>query len=220
MKAYKKQVNRYLKWGSPNGTVKGSPTVSKGVMSGFSTSNYLDISVAYKKSKATYVFKFTQTAFPATNVSSYLAHSENFLDLLISPNGILKIYTWGNNLYSNIVSLELNKAYWVKVEINGTSLKCSTSTDGVNYTARTTQTDSKINPSNTTYPIRLGLSSATTKEPLLGSIDLRECYIEENGVKIWTGLDINTGTPSSYDFTKLGTGCFAIKHTNSVGMVK
>lgn len=197
-----KTVTKYFKWGSPNGTVKGSPTLSNGVMSGFSTSNYLDVSYSYKSNNATYVFKFTPTAFPATGASSYLVHSEKFLDILMSPTGILLLYTFGNDKYPSITSLELNKTYWVKVKISGTSLQCSISTDGINYTVKLNTTDTGIDINNTTYPIRIGLSSATTKEPFLGSIDLRECYMETNNVKAWTGLIINTGTPSDYDFTK------------------
>ncbi len=203
------KVTKYFKWGSPNGTVKGSPTLSNGVMSGFSTSNYLDVSYSYKSNNATYVFKFTPTAFPATNTSAYLVHSENFLNVYISPTGGLIVYTWGNNAFTGILKTELNKTYWLKIEINGTSLRCSTSVDGVNYTYHTTGTDTKLNPSNTTYPIRIGLSSATTKEPFLGSIDLRECYIEQGGIKIWTGISINTGTHTSYDFTEQQDGYFA-----------
>ena len=200
MKAYKEKVTKYYKWGDPNVTVVGSPTVSNGVVSSFSTSNYLIISNDYKSNNATYVFKFTTgSSFSSPQV---VVHGEYLLNLEITTGQAVQFYNWGSKSSTTLFKAEANKTYWVKVVINGTSKTYSYSTDGKTFSGSITITDTSINPSNTSYTFRLGLSSYNSSNPFLGSIDLKECYIVQNQIKTWTGLQKVHGTSSNFDFTE------------------
>lgn len=200
MKAYTTTVKKYYKWGNPNVTLVGSPTVSNGVVSGFSTSNYLIIPNDYKSNDATYVFKFTTgSSFSSQQV---VVHGEFLLNIEITTGKAVQFYNWGSGTSYTLFTAQANKAYWVKVVINGTSKTYSYSTDGKTFSGSKTITDTSINPSNTSYTFRLGLSSYNSSSPFLGSIDLKECYIEQSERKIWTGLKVIESTSSDYDFSE------------------
>lgn len=177
----------YYKYGTePNATIVGSPTINNGVVSGFSTSNYLVLDNKYKSNNnAEYVFKFTTgSSFSGTQA---VVHAEVFINIEIDSSGNVIYYIFGSGVVSTLFTASANTTYWVKILVNGTSKTYSYSTDGVTFTGSGTITDSKIDPNNTSYEFRLGLSSYNSANPFLGSIDLTECYGKINGELVWRG---------------------------------
>lgn len=203
-----KTVTKYYKWGEPNFNIVGTPTVSNGIMSGFTTANYGVIPNYYKSNNMSYVFKFTTGTDIETE--QYITHGEYFVLIAIGGGG-MTCYNWGTATTTVLTSVKANTTYWVKITVSGTQVTYYVSTNGTSWTQKTTYTDSKLNTAHTKHQFRIGLSSYNTKFPFLGTIDLKECYLEQNNIKCWTFLKIVTGTSSSYNFTKQEQAGYAIK---------
>ena len=170
----------------PNVAIVGSPTVKDGVVSGFSTSNYLVLDNKYKSNNATYVFKFTT----GDNITTQqcVVHAELLFNLEMTTNGQLDTWLFGSQTSKILFTLNTNTTYWVKVEIDGNSKTYSYSTDGQNFNLIGTYEDTGMDVSNTSYQFRLGLSSYELVRAFLGSIDLKECYIDIDGERSWNGM--------------------------------
>lgn len=169
----------------PNVTVAGSPTINNGVVSGFSTSNYLELADDLRSSNnGEYIVKFTT----GTNVSTTqrVLHCEYFLCFQFE-SGRFMGYNWQRGDRSYLIDCLANTTYWFKLIANGTSRTYAYSLDGSNWTTILTETDTSMNPSSS-YRLTLGTSSKDHSGPFLGSIDLNECYININGSRQWTGM--------------------------------
>lgn len=185
--ALKKDSKVYIPNGWDIGQVGiyGSPTIADGVVSGFSSANYLQLDNSLKSTNnAEYVFKF-MTGNSTTH--QYIAHAEYFINIEIDEYVVF--YNWSGKTSVALFKPELNTTYWVKILVNGTSKTFSYSTDGVTYTGDKTITDSSMIYNNyKNYLFKLGFSSSvSTEPPFLGSIDLPECYIKINGELVWQG---------------------------------
>lgn len=172
----------------PNTLIYGSPTISNGVVSNFSATNYLEI--PSKRIDGEYVIKFTMPTSTSTAAKA-LFHSERFIALHLTPNTYtLYAHNWSNSTHVQLFTGQPDTTYWIKVIVNGNSRSFYYSTDGENYTTAASFTDSGID-STLNYPLLLGMSSTKTATLFfLGSIDLSECYIKDtNGNYIWKGLE-------------------------------
>lgn len=169
-----------------NVTVIGSPTIRNGVVSGFSTSNYLVLDNSYKsETNAEYVFKFTTgSSFSAQQT---VVHAEYFINLEILTSRAVTFYSWSSKTTTTLFTASANTTYWVKILVNGKSKTYNYSTDGVTFTGDVTFTDSSINYNDYRYQFRLGLHSVYQSNPCLGSIDLPNCYAKINGELVWKG---------------------------------
>lgn len=169
----------------PNVTVAGSPTINNGVVSEFSTSNYLLVDNKYRSNNnGEYIVKFTT----GTNVSTMqrVLHCEYFLCFQFE-SGRFMGYNWQRNDRTYLINCLANTTYWFKFIANGTSRTYAYSLDGSNWTTILTETDTSMDPSSS-YRLTLGTSSKDHSGPFLGSIDLNECYIKINGETWWTGM--------------------------------
>lgn len=185
--------------------------VDEGVMSGFTTSSYGIIPNYCKTKNGTYVFKF-KTGSDITATQS-IVHGENFMAIEIG-SGKLTTYNWGTKTTITPMSVTANTTYWVKVIINGTSVQLLTSTNGTDYTSRSTYTDTGINATSTSYQFRLGLASFEASRPFKGTIYLDECYVEHYNSKFWTGLKKVESTYSDYKFMEHQPVYYACKTGN------
>lgn len=192
--AKKGNVIKYYKWGSPDVITVGSPTINNGVVSGLSDSNYLKIDNRYKSDNATYVFKFTTGNITGIHA---VIHNEYFISIEINGSSVFG-YNWSANANQLIFTAEANTTYWVKIVVNGKNKTYSYSTDGVTFTGEQTVTDNSLSVTNVTWGFCLGRSSYQTGRPFDGTIDLKDCYMMQNGNKIWTGLALTQGTKSDY----------------------
>jgi hypothetical protein len=191
-------TSRYWKYGELNKV--GSPTISNGIASGFSTSSYLVIPKSYISNDGyTYVFCFTPYEFSATQ---NIANKEYFFSLYLSKTGVVTTWSWASNAKVELFTASLNTKYWIKQYINGTSKTISYSTDGVNYTQVKSFTDLSLNPNDTTYSsgnLVVGMHSKSGTGPATSYIDLNNSYIQDkNGNYIWQYLYENTA--DNYDY--------------------
>lgn len=192
----------------------GSILDDNGVLSGFSTSNYVKLPSAFSPNFNSWEFvrKITTGNDVSTvqgltdgvgliNVASSIDSSKS--RLYLSSNGS----TW--DISAGILgtyTVLANTTYYVKISYNGSAYTLSYSTDGETYTTDITVPSSTPIYSNVT--LELGAAHGTTlpASPFLGSIDLNESYININGQRWWNGRKsavVKTGETSisiDYDY--------------------
>lgn len=180
----------------------GAPVVDNGVISGFSTSNYIKLPQVFNPGSSTWeiVIPFSVDNLD-TEQSIFMSCVEGsspnrYLLLAVEPNtGEIRCYynyeqtnwqTTGSFGAENTIST--GKKYWVKVEYDGTNLKGYLSTNGSDYTLCLNEEIAIPATASTNNITALGLYVANEKTlPLNGSIDLKESYININGQRIWSG---------------------------------
>ena len=198
-----------------NVEVVGSPVVNNGVLSGFSTSNYVKLPQIFNPGSSTWeiVIPFSVDNFD-TEQSIFMSCIEGsnpnrYLLLAVEPNtGEIRCYynyeqtnwqTTGSFGAENTISA--GKKYWVKVEYDGTHLKGSLSTDGDDYTLCLNEEIAVPATASTNNITTLGLYAANEKTlPLNGSIDLKECYIKIDNELWWSGATTATKNPNGHIF--------------------
>lgn len=191
-----------------NFTTYGNVIISNSVVSGFSTSNFIELPNRYRLQKGEFVFKFT-TGNSVSSGTQRLMHYENYLCIEIISSSF-KAYNWGTSSAVNLFSALTNTTYWIKVIVDGTLRKYSYSTDGINYSNEVTYTDTFVD-TGSDYKLRLGLASYANEGPFLGTIDLNECYIKENNVMVWKP------TVSDYEVNASKVGSIGIDSDWNVG---
>jgi hypothetical protein len=184
----------------PNSLIYGNPTVSNGVVSGFSEGNYLQL-LNGKQDNADYIIKFT-TGSTTKSTAQGIYCEENFFTLEISKNTWdVVTYNWETGADTTLFTASANTTYWVKILINGKAKTFSYSTDGENYTQVASFTDNAMDITNS-YPLRIGNHSRNSlliERAFLGSVDLNETYINVNNVRFWNGMDYKKYLPIGGD---------------------
>lgn len=184
----------------------GIPNFYEGKMWGFSTSCYLSLPRNWSSTNNwEFVTKFKINSF---NTATIIWHAELFANLEISANtGSVNEYNFQNSQSYEIFIAELDKWYWVKCIVNGTTKTYFVSEDGINYQQKISQTDTSISPSSN-YEFRVGLSSYDSSRPFTnGIIDLTGCYLKINDELIWKGSEISADfLPGILDSSYLDTG--------------
>ena len=176
-----------------NVTVVGSPTVSSGVVSGFSSANYLTLpETTFPSSTSTsweMVFKFTTNDSVSTRQSLYTQGKKYPSGIVIISSKVRLTISTSDGSYnivniSGTTTLTANTTYWVKAEFTGSVYNLYLSTDGKTYTLENTKTTS--NKMADTANWQIGYDK-TDKYPFLGSIDLPNSYIKIDGSTWWKG---------------------------------
>ena len=185
-----------------NYNVFGNPTIdtTAGIVSGFSTSNYLQLPEAFNpgnnpwemiiKIRTASDLQAWQEIFHssvAPNNSgrygiSVIVDSGNF-ELDISTDGS----SWIGSDHGTFVLSE-NTNYWVKVGWNSNEYYLEYSTNGADYIRDITYTVSNNLPNLTNSWIGIYRNS-DYMYPMLGSIDLSESYIKINNEIWWQGAN-------------------------------
>lgn len=173
-----------------NFTKIGSPTINNGVVSGFSSSNYLQLNNTVNLgNNFEIVFKINLTSYTSSGVGNNIFSGKNnqYIIFYINSNGKLSFdigngSSWIISSSIGTTTIPLNTDYYVKLTYNGTSYISYSSTDGNTWTQESIEASSQIIPSFT------GLIGVTRSlsEPLLGSIDLKESYININNNTWWS----------------------------------
>lgn len=173
-------------------TVVGSPTITDGVVSGFSSSNYLELQntiTLSKDSNIEIVEKINKPSDKGSNSFTGTATRYGF-GLVITNSGKLLLYigngsSWSISGSSGQVGtniLDNDTDYYIKIKISNSLFNVYISTDNINYTLDNSLDISALTTEHQ-YNLRLGMARNTTNY-FNGSIDLNETYIKINN-KLW-----------------------------------
>ena len=189
---------------TPNVNIVGSPTINNGVVSGFSSSNYLEIPF-YPSSINSFEMQFKFTT-PASITTSYAilgqsAHNRYTPQISLGNNEVGTYVaftasatgsTWDSTLYANV---NVSTTYIIRVQWNGTTVSGSLlDEDGELISALTVYEGSSANLNSVywTEIARIGLDVTTS--PFSDSIDLNKSYININGSRYWDGMQPSWAT--------------------------
>ena len=180
--------------------VVGSPTIVDGVVSGFSSSDYLTIPsfnpgnnpweiVLCINTPQESDMNSWQIAFGTKNanqkcvriISGVTEGSKHFQVIFTGPSGQI-----GYIGTKTTTPIQPNTKTWIKTIFNGSVYKVYTSLNGSDYTevSKSVTSSVSISSDNSEYCFGQGLSSSYASLPYKGSIDLNETYIKVNG-KLW-----------------------------------
>lgn len=169
-------------------TIVGSPTITDGVVSGFSSSNYLTIPAPTEVIDSfEYIMKIiTPNSLPSTWLALMGQQNVNYstpqIEYLTNGNIDIRTSTNGSSWdSSNIVEIptSLNTTYWIKFIYKNGIIESLLSTDGINYTSYGTKETSAIYWS--------GIASIGNDQSLhiyTGSIAIVDTKIKINN-KLW-----------------------------------
>lgn len=186
-----------------NVTVVGSPTVSSGVVSGFSGANYLKLPKIFNPSSNSWeiVIKArTPSAFSKRNWitggGNAAGKDSDFVSMGLENNGKPLIYITSNGTSWDIANgvagsntLTVNTDYLFRCQFTGTKYIYSTSADNGStwVTQITVNSTTKIFVPTTAQAIGTSCYIANAPEFWSGSIDLSQSYIKINGSIWWKG---------------------------------
>ena len=185
----------------------GSLTVTDGVLSGFSTSNYAEFPVNFRPSSHPWEMVFKVTTGNDVTTSQYVMtmqkgltndtryatrigiNADSQFNISVSYDGtnwdIVGTSTTGATGTYTVLA---NTTYWLKFEYTGSAYKLSYSTDGETYTVDCNVSSSTpMYNSNTACLIGVWNNGSFTN-PFLGTIDLNGCYINLGDNRWWTGM--------------------------------
>lgn len=189
-----------------NVEIVGSLTNNQGVLSDFSPSNYAKFPNNFQPSNNSWEMTFKVTTGTIEDSWQHilafqkgLTNAERYATRVsITPNnkfGITLCYdgtTWdvaGEFAGQGTHTVLANTTYYLKFEFTGTVYKLSYSFNGETYTQDCyVESSTPIYNSNTAYLIGIW-NNGIFKEPFLGSINLKESYININGSRWWTGAE-------------------------------
>lgn len=182
-----------------SGTTYGTLTDNNGVISGFSTSNYIKTTTTPPTPITSFeeVLKIhVNSITPPVSPKQCMVAGDPWLGLgtiHIYNDGKLQVYISSTGTSNDIANgvygstaLSANTDYWIKFSWDGNTYKVSVSTDGSTYTDHIT-INSNLPPA---FNGVLGYGTdtgASNNYPFDGSIDLKECYVKVNGQKVWSG---------------------------------
>lgn len=193
-----------------NVSLVGTPVVDNGVISGFSTSNYataltfptdedfvfeFKIKTSADISGEQEIFACPTASGPAQNYFCLVNLESNNLNAIF--NGGLGVwqYSFGTpaqpetDYIVKVVYSKTNNTLHVTMSLaNGTVLLDDTKQVGELYDIK----DAVIGTGKDT--------AALIFNPFKGSVDLKECYIESNGQRIWSGASVATKNPNGHIF--------------------
>lgn len=186
------EVKKHQIMGPVGYTVVGSPTITDGVVSGMSNSNYTKTSLSFLSD-----YKANFDIVICAKKGSVSSQGKGVLFTMhngISTQGKFACFFWGNNFkfnsaietgYSDAITLtatfDSNTFYYLKVSQRNRTVTLSYSTDGVTWQGETSLNDfSQIWSS---FPIDIG-RNLNWASGFAGEIDLNNTYIKVNG-KLW-----------------------------------
>lgn len=179
---------------------------------GFSASNYLDYRYYFETpntfEQVVKIKTGTNTTTAQSITSTSGAGAKQSLGTLQIYNNLLRLYstqagsTTNNSLVNGVTStltVSANTTYWIKYHFDGVEYKVDVSEDGISYENYISVESSLLVGFNGT--VGIGLDTYANNTPFLGSIDLKECYIDINGTRWWNGTkSIEVQKDKEYDY--------------------
>lgn len=173
-------------------TIVGSPTITDGVVSGFSSSNYLELQNTITLSKDSNIEIVEKINKPSDkNSNSLIGTATRYgFAVQVAYSGRLLLYigngsAWsisGSNGQVGTNILDNDTDYYIKIKISNSLFNVYISTDNINYTLDNSL-DISVLTKEQQYNLRLGMARNTANY-FNGSIDLNETYIKIDG-KLW-----------------------------------
>ena len=207
-------------------TIVGSPSfdTSTGVVSGFSSSNYLTLPQSLNPANSSWEVKLKFTTSNSITgglfqtITSYSQNGRFGICLLIVDGGRLDfaVSSDGSSWMfdrATYFTLTINTTYWVKFGWTGTTYYLDYSTDGTNYIRDITENRTTLAYSSSNYTL-LGLYSTNSKDGFSGTVDLSDCYIKVNNSIWWgpEGIQVTEDTLTGFAQENIASG--------SIGNVK
>ena len=190
---------------------EGTPVISNGVVSGFSSTNYVtcNLNVPYSHS----VDIVMEVNLEEINVNHWLFHSA-FTDtgagiwFMINSSNVFRVFVGSGagtawdiaNQVTGSHVFTTGKVY-LRAQFTGSAYIFSYSSDKVNWTADITISSTAVAPLNATYYLGYGGSSNN----LRGSIDLKEFSIYTDGFLAFSGVKTGVDTFKENDYTEVGS---------------
>lgn len=192
------RLNEIELYKTPNLSITGSPTITQGQASNFSSSNYMQFPFALDLTEATSINIIT-----AFTTGSNVTTQENVLDsyygIALAISGghfVLALGSNGSswdvaNGVSGTATVEAETTYFVCISWDGTNYVLSYSTDaGDTWTDDITVVSSTVLYQTQVY---IGgspdLFGEGTAKPFGGTINLNKWVINYNGQLFWQGMD-------------------------------
>ena len=181
-----------------NATVVGTPTIVDGVVSGFSSGNYLKLTETFNPTSNPWEWNFKLNIGTDVSASPYLlgcTNASGSWGALFGINGG-KFSCWlsSNGTSWNIkekgqgaTTVLAGETYYVKFGWTGSEYYIDLSTNGIDYTRDYTLTSTAATHSSA-FNVGTTWNLSTTFN---GSIDLNESYIKINGEYWWKGMELD-----------------------------
>ena len=184
---------------SPVGyAIQGNPTISNGIVSGFSPSSYVYVSKGFnpgslpwesvtKARVNSFTNKCTIISYQFSGTKSFqlgVGHSGNDGKLIFYASTDGSHTDIANNIMSSL-TINLNTWYWFKVRFTGTAYEVLVSEDNENWTNYISVSSTLIIRQNTQNSY--GFNFDAYPEVLDGEIDLNETYIKYAGAYWFRG---------------------------------
>lgn len=197
----KQQTTKYYKWGEPNITLVGSPTVNNGVISGFSKSNYATVLTMPSANSIEFGGKFSYSSSITGVACIFEVSTTSYTGFNIAiSDGSIRLWTNTETAFGR--QIEIGKDYWFKCECNSNGSLLWLSTDGKTYTQEIYLANNEFNSwVNSLFSLGVRVHNKT-EAFTSGSIYLKDCYMKVNDKNAWTGLKIEKATSTNYDFSR------------------
>lgn len=172
-------------------TVVGSPTVSNGVVSGFSSANYLTLPEAFSPGSNTWEY-VQRIKFSNISAQEHFIGCRNHnFPLVKLYNSKFMMYVSSNGSSWNVASEKVgtfvptaNTYYWIKLRFTGSAYILSYSTNGSTFTDDITVSSTATIKGGSNIVI----GNSWTDRPLTtGTVDLTQSYIKINNKLWWQG---------------------------------
>lgn len=199
----------YYKYGTePNATIVGSPTIDDGVVSGFTTGNYLTVTKSKPTIKSFEQVLKIRTGSDTASRQTFLSQNayKGFGTLAVLDSKLIA-YVSSDGSSNNIMNgtqssltLNTNTDYWIRYTFDGSKYCIDVSTNGQDYTNYISVTSSLVVYADGFFSFGLDTGGTPVRYPFLGSIDLSQSYININGKEWWHGTKAIESTSSDYDY--------------------
>lgn len=176
----------------------GSLTEIDGVINGFSSNSYAKTNVTLNFGSAN-----TWEIVTKQNISSVSSINDGYMGVLGGAFNVNYYITTANKVTVELSSdgtsynigsigmlsaIPLNTDFYLKTEFTGTAYNLYYSTDGETWTLQGS-ISSSTKVSSRTNNFAFGVDEAGSHASWVGSFDLKGCYINTNGVRLWTGAE-------------------------------
>ena len=207
-KCLEEYKNSSKSWNGSNVSLVGSVTDNQGVLSGFSSTSYAEMTSYYQGTINSLEFVTCVTIGAIgvqQNIFGQTKTNQATFQLQMLTSGKIELLassvgssSWDVGLQT-LNAVTTGSTYWIKTTFNNaTGYEFYLSENGVDY-------DLQASNATTTAPkwteaYQIGNDVAHTTNAFKGTIDLKESYIDVNGSRYWTGANTIAQNPNGHKF--------------------